>query len=47
MPFGVRGLEFGVWSSGFGTQSPVLVLVLVLVLGKLSSPTYSVFGWWA
>jgi len=25
----------------------VLVLVVVLVLGKLSSPTYSVFGWWA
>jgi hypothetical protein len=25
----------------------LIVLVVVLVLGKLSSPTYSVFGWWA
>jgi hypothetical protein len=25
----------------------VLVLVVVLMLGKLSSPTYPVFAWWA
>jgi hypothetical protein len=47
--------EFGVPRSGPANRDQillvllilVLVLVVVLVLGKLSSPTYPVFAWWA